>query len=330
MEPRLSNETGIPLSMAVWLGTEEYDNVNEPNYISATTLLKAPRQIVLGLRIPTDQQPIVDVARMAQSRIGTAIHNSIESSWINPELRNMALTRLGYPAHVRDKIRINPTSVEPDTIPVYLEQRIIREIDGYLIGGKFDFLANGVLEDFKTTGVWSYMSGSNDWKYQLQGSLYRWLNPEIITADHMVIQFTFLDWKVYEYQAKKDSGYPPYRVLSHKIRLIPVAEMEVWVRERIQLIKELINTPDPELPLCQPRDLWQDKSIFKYYKNPEKRLKCTKRFDTHAEAVIRWTQDGRVGVIEEVFGSARACLHCPAFNICGQKDDLIAKGLITL
>lgn len=321
---QLTNTTGIPLSIAVWLANDEYDRFNDPNYISVTTLIKSPRQIILGRRATPENTDTMDVVSLMASKLGTAVHNSIEYTWINNYRE--ALTRLGYPAKVIDRIRINPVEPETGTIPIYMEKRAFREVGKFIIGGKFDFIGDGHLDDFKTTGVYTYISGSNEWKYQLQGSLYRWLNPEIITGDHMNIQFIFTDWSRRDAMIKAKDGYPPTKIFQHKIKLKSVAETDVWVQERIRLIESLENTPEAELPYCEARDLWQDNPTYKYYKNPAKKTRSTANFQTSAEATIRWIEDGRLGEVVEVPGTTKGCLYCDAFNQCTQKDALIACG----
>jgi hypothetical protein len=56
------NESDIPIIMAVWLAHDEYDYVDDPNYISATTLLDSTRKIILSGRVQqAATQPIVDI-----------------------------------------------------------------------------------------------------------------------------------------------------------------------------------------------------------------------------------------------------------------------------
>lgn len=326
-QTRITNNTGIPLSVAVWLCEDSYDYVEEENYLSVTTLIKSPRQIILGMRVPQSSQSSDVVDRMA-SKFGTAVHSSIENAWING--KEDALKKLGYPDAIINRIKINPEADEitPDTIPVYMEKRAFRTVGSFTIGGKFDFVGEGTLEDFKTTGVYSYMSGSNEWKYQLQGSLYRWLNPEIITNDYMHIQFIFTDWSKNDARAKAANGYPQTRMFQHKIKLTSVPEVHVWVTEKIRLIESLLNAPEHDLPLCDAAALWQDAPTYKYYKNQNNTVRSTKNFNTFAEAQIRWIEDGRIGTIIEAPGLARACAYCDAFSLCTQKDALIANGLL--
>lgn len=327
---RLTNTQNIPLAMALWLGVDEYDAGTEENYISATGLLKSVRQIILNGRVKEPQQRVADVADMIKSRIGTALHNSIEQSWTDEILRKGSLQRLGIPQRVQDRIVINPDPaiLSPDHIPVYLEQRVTRELNGFLIGGKYDLVTDGIITDTKSTSTWTYMSGSNTWKYRMQGSIYRWLNPDIITKEHMYINFIFLNWAKGEYLAKQEQGYPPHQIMAQRFDLYSLPETELFLRDKLQLLTDLKDAPETELPPCSPDDLWQERPKYKYYKNPSKMTKSTKNFDSHAEAHIRWIQDGQVGVIKEVPGICKFCLRCPAYNICSQKDSLIAQGLI--
>lgn len=327
---RLTNTTNMPLPMAVWLGVDEYDGCADENYMSATDFLKATRRLILEQRLAPQQEVVTDVANMAQSRIGTAIHNSVEQSWVDEVLRSNALQKLGIPQRVQQRIVVNPDPkiLTRDHLPVYLEQRITRELEGYRIGGKFDIVADGILADIKTTNVWTYMSGSNDKKYQLQGSIYRWLNPDIITKDYMYIYFVFLNWLKGEYLAKQNSGYPENRVMAHRVNLMSEPETELFLQTKIRLLKRLKDAPETELPPCTPEELWQEKPVYKYYKNPASMKRSTKNFQSHSEAHVRWIKDGQVGVIKEVPGLCKACSFCPVFNICTQKDGLIAQGLL--
>ena len=54
---QITNKHGIPLPLAVWLVSHEYDDHSHiPNYISTTTLLRPTRQIVLSERVRKDKK----------------------------------------------------------------------------------------------------------------------------------------------------------------------------------------------------------------------------------------------------------------------------------
>lgn len=322
---KYANTSAVPLSLAVFLATDSYDYDSET--ISATALIKPIRQIVLSARVP-EGDGIVDLIQMMPSRMGSAIHDAIERSW--KDNHATALSALGYPAKVIEKIRINPDNTEltDGIIPIYLEQRAKKQVGKFLVSGKFDFIGDGRVEDFKTTSVYTAIRGSNDEKYILQGSIYRWLNPEKITKDEMAIQFIFTDWS--KAKAMADQKYPQQRIQQKILPLKSVSETDAFVKRKLAQIEQLWDAPEESLPLCSDEDLWRSAPVFKYYKNPDKLARSTKNFDSMQEAVIRRAEDGGKGIIKEVPGQVTACKYCNAFAACSQKDALIASGDLIL
>jgi len=319
------NTSNVPLSLAVFLATDSYDH--DSSAISATTLIKPLRQIILASRVPQEQS-LVDIGGLVSSRMGSAIHDAIERSWLNgfPE----ALKALGYPDKTIERIRVNPKPEElhHEIIPVYLEQRSYREIAGRTVSGKFDFVGDGRVEDFKSTSVNTWINNTNDDKYILQGSIYRWLNPRIITQDTMAIQFIFTDWVAI--RAKTDPNYPSNRIMERVLRLHPLDYTENFIRTKIQQLDLYWHAPESDLPRCSDDELWRKAPQYKYYKNPTSTTRSTKNFDNKQDAYLRLAQDGNVGRVVEVPGQVVACKYCPAYPVCTQKDQYIASGELQL
>src|SRR5690606_17139243 len=96
---------------AVWLLHDEYDYINEENYISATGLLKPIRHIVLPGRIPLDKRIVPDVEDYIAMAMGTALHAGIEKAWRDGN-HKLALAKLGYPPSLIDRVLVNPTPEE--------------------------------------------------------------------------------------------------------------------------------------------------------------------------------------------------------------------------
>lgn len=315
---RLTNITGISLPLAVWLATTEYDfSAAGRRAISATTFLKPVRQILLRERLSPETRITPDVSDFIASRLGHSIHDSIERSWLSNA--KGALELLGLPASVTAKIEVNPPVRDPNKIQVWLEQRVEREFMGYVISGKFDMVLDGELQDFKSTSVYTYIKGSKDDDYRAQGSLYRWLNPDRITRDHMNIQFIFTDWQ--RGLAKSNPDYPQSRVLEHRVELMSLAETEAWMRKKILDLEAAADLPEDQLPECSDKDLWRSDPVHKYFADPTKiDGRSTKNFDDLAEARRYQADKGGKGIIISVPGKAKACGYCPAFPICTQKD----------
>lgn len=319
-----ANVGDVPLALAVFLASDYYDHDHTVNTISTTTLLKPLRQIILPARIPAGEA-MPNLADMMNNRMGSAIHDGIEKAWVTNH--KPAMAALGLPQRVIDRVRINPTPEEltEDIIPIYLEQRLKRQMGKWIITGKFDFVGEGRVQDFKTTSVWTYKNQVNANKYTQQGSIYRWLNPTMIHQDEMDIHYIFTDWKVG--MQKTDPSYPPRRFHKQSFPLMPLGETEQFIRTKVNLIEKHWDTPEEELPLCDDEELWRSEPVFKFYKSGDTtKSRSTKNFDSRQEAVIFMSTSGGNGAIKEVPGQVTACKYCPAFAICSQKDSLIASG----
>lgn len=320
---KVTNQNNLPLDLAVWLMHDEYDHVDDPRYISATSLMKPIRQTILASRIPYEMREM-DIASLISSTMGTAFHDSIERAWRTGAKK--ALQKLGYPAKIYENIAINPTDAflqaNLDAIPVYIEQRTIKEIDGWKVGGKFDMIIDGRLKDHKSTSVWAYIMGTKDEDYALQGGIYRWLNPDKIIDDHMFINFIFTDWQ--SSMVAQNPNYPKTKLLEYPVLMLDVDKVEAWIRQRLRDLTRLWNADEEDLPRCTDKELWMSDPKFKYYSDPAKAnepgARATKNFDNLAEANAFLSSKGK-GVVKTVPGEPKACGYCPAFAVCSQKNE---------
>ena len=316
----ITNNSGISLTLAVWLVNDDYDYINEPNYISATRLMKPIRQIVLAKRIPPELRQI-DVEDRIASALGTALHDSIEKAWVKSYRQN--LKQLGYPEKVIDRVRINPTDEElkevEDVIPIYLEQRAKRVLNGYTIGGKFDMVAEGMVQDNKSTSAYTWLFGTRDDEHCIQGSIYRWLNPRKITEDFIRINYIFTDWQ--KAQSKTNPNYPQKRVQSKDIPLMSEKETEQWISNRIKLVEQYADAKESDIPECTDAELWRSEPAYKYYSDPSKTSgRSTKNFDNMNDARIFMAEKGGKGIIKTVPGEPKRCNYCDVYEVCTQKD----------
>jgi len=329
MSQRYTNVSDVPLSLAVFLASDFYDHNDDPHTISATSLLRPLRQLILPGRLPPGEG-MLSLPDMMKNRIGSAVHDAIERSWLTNH--KAALAALGYPSGLVKRIKINPDPADlvDGDIPIYLEQRLSRKVGKWTVTGKFDFIGEGRVQDFKTTSTWAYMSQANATKFTQQGSIYRWLDPKKITQDEMDIIHIFTDWKAG--LVKTDPKYPTQAFKKQTFPLLSEQEVDAFIRNKLRLIETYMDAPEEEIPQCTDEDLWRSDPVFKYYKNGDITAKrSTKNFDTHQEAVIYMsTENGGKGAIKEVPGQVTACKYCPAFMACTQKDSFIASGDLVL
>ncbi len=319
------SEMDLPLSIKVWLAHKTYDSVNDPKTISATTILKPTKSLVLGMRLPQEEGIELDLVRQIPSAIGTSIHTAIESAWDSKSLPE-TLKLAGINDKTISRIKINPETLEEGDIPIYMELRSSKEIDGWTITGKFDFICDGTLEDFKSTSVYTWINQSNAEKYIQQGSIYRWLNPDIIKDDYMYIRYIFTDWSAAK--AMQDKNYPNSRIISQKYELMSIEETEAMLRKNINNLTKYLNEPEENIPDCTSDELWQREAVFKYYKNPANKTRSTKNFKTYYEAHQKYIEDGSIGEVVEVKGEVVFCKYCNALPICKQAQSYIDSGLL--
>lgn len=326
---KFKNESNLPMSIAVFLAHDDYPERKEDNVISVTTLLKPVKQIVLGRRLPKGKgASLTDVSTRIASSIGTAIHNGVEHAWCSKKLPE-TLEALGYPQGLINSLQINPhdDEIDEDRIQVYTEFRTERELEGFIITGEFDFLADGRIRDIKSTGTYTYVHGTMDDKYPLQGSMYRWLNPKKVTDDVMAIDFVFTDWSALA--ARTTANYPPSRIMEKLYNLLPIPDTERFMRDKITLIKMFDDKDESEIPECTNEELWVEPSTFKYYKSSDAK-RATRVYSTRAEAEAHYRRDGSVGMVLEHKGEVKACRYCDAVSICQQAQRYLNSGELKL
>lgn len=323
------NRANLPLPIALFLAADDYNHDQE--VVSVTKFIKPIRELILTDRVE-DTNVIIkdpDVLDMYKSRLGSATHARIESLWLNEEVRTKALEELGLPAKTINKIKVNPEEVGKGEIPAYFEKTGFKIFNGYEFRGTADYIFNHQLGDFKQTSTFSYNDKGKEHKYMMQGSLYRWIMPDLIKADSMHIIEMYLDWV--RFKAVQDPvNYPPEQIVVKEIPLISVKETERYVKNKIKMIDELYDAPDDQLPECNDMELWRKPPIFKYYKNPDKRDRSSGNFNNYADALTKKHASGDVGIIVEVKSKVGACKFCAALPVCGQAKRYAMSGELEL
>ena len=318
-----TNEHNISTLLAAWLVHSDYDSgSNEyPDHkvMSATSLIKPIKPIILQERLKGLTLNI-DISTLIASRIGSSLHDSLEKLWTHSYVT--PLIKLGYSMEDISKILINPKEedIKEDSIVIYIEQRYFKQFNhDIIVSGKIDKIVNGQLIDYKTTSVYSYIHQNNTEKYKLQGSIYRWLNPTQITNDKMIIEFIFTDWKK---NLSETTNYPKSRIISQEIELYSLEEIDKFITNKINLYIQNKDITDQKLlPRCTDEELWKGDPVYKYFSDSSNiQGKSQKNFTSFSEAQehLALKKKGTI-IIKE--GEAKACLYCPVFDICEQRQE---------
>ena len=324
MTKKFTNEKGVSLLMSVFLADDRYDYDPRPNVISVTTLMKSTRQIILGSRLE-EGESLTDISGLLASRLGTAIHESIEKAWVNNHKK--ALEALGQPQGLINRININPESADEQGINLWFELRSEAVRGKWVISGSSDVIMDGTVKDVKSTKVWTYTSGVKVEDYKLQLSMYRWLNQDKVTKDIGVVEFLFMDHS--PLTATYTEGYPPLPVHEQSIPLMSIPETESYVTSKLNAIEHNFEVAEAELPLCTDKELWIRDSEWKYYaKSAAEAKKATKNFKKDKAAAYFHLNEKGKGEVVEVKSKAMACNFCNARNTCSQYTALKAEGKI--
>lgn len=329
MKTSLTNRTNIRLPLAVWLASDEYDHDPRPNAVSATTLMKPVKSVVLGVALKQmEGEAELDISDLIPSRLGSAFHDGIENSWLSPELGNV-LAKLGYPRKVIEKIQINPPrpGFNEDDHNIWMEQRAEMKFGNWIVTGKFDIVFEYGVEDYKSTKTFNWIHGGNDEKYMIQGSIYRLLNQDIVRQDTMKVNFLFTDWT--PLKAISDKEYPQRAVETRKLELMSIEDTQEFIRGKLSRIESYLGKQEKDIPACTPEEVWQKPTKWAYFKNP-KNQRATKVFEDEGEASRRFADDGAVGRIDVRPGEVKYCRYCPARPICKQAENYQQAGLLKI
>lgn len=343
-----TNITNIPIGSAVWLCNDTYDHTPSETEMSVTTLIKPIKQTVMASRIQPNEAVAPDVSQMLASRRGTAIHDSIEFAWLNN--KDATLKALGFTKMIRDAHIVNPDpkDVTEDDIPVYLEIRGTRTLLGIDISGKFDFLYDGQMRDFKTTSSFKWKKQHAEkqtferlmasprpdiqavyeqcptiFTYVMQGSIYKWLNQDKCTKPTMCIEMILGD-----YRASADG--PPSCVVELEYTLFTPKQTEKYLTSKLQELMRCDSLSEDELPECTPTDLWQGAPTYKYYSKEDSK-RATKTFESYYEAQNHMNgvkKPSGTGYIKTFPAKAMACVYCPARPTCKQAAKLEIAGAL--
>jgi len=328
-----TNKYKLELPLAIFLMHDSYDYDGRPNVLSATKLIKPLRELILTAQNP-EKSKTIDVSDLIQLRMGSAIHSACEEAWKNPDNVMKALKLFGASESVMDTIKINPENPMPGDTSVYIEQRVEKEIDDFIITGAYDLILDGEVNDYKSTGTWGFINGSGIDGYIKQGSIYKWLNSDKITSNYVHIHYILTDWtknggRKHSQKPHHKEDYPLTKALSRKYPLWSLEETEEWIVNRLKQFKYFLESPQEQLPECTDEELWVSKhdSEYKHYKDSSKtRATNGGVHKTMDGALAHQATQGGIGVIKHFPGPVRRCNYCSVEEICSQAKRLLAEG----
>lgn len=252
-------------------------SMREPTGYSASMLSQSPRMVWLKRRHFGKIEK--DVSEQLWAVFGTAVHAVIERNETKNSLQ---------------------------------EEYLTTDINGVKLTGTCDHYENGIISDWKTSSVWSfiYMDADKMKDYNSQLNTYAYLYRQAgFKVTGLKIIMLFRDWQ--KSKAKYDVTYP---------RPVETIDIELWhedkikehIEDRIEIFESHKNTPDDDLPMCTLADRWAKPA--KYALMKEGRKTAIKLYDEFPNVKIEHGQ-----YFEERPGDQfTRCEYCDASEYCNQ------------
>lgn len=177
-----------PLMVPYLLGKQRKLTKANRKTISASELNMRLQEAVLKRRLidSGEYNKEKEISEYVAASNGTAIHAAIEESLKNKDILNSL-----WDYDVMDDF--TKSYLNNHNIPTELKGS--RPLDDkYTLVGRFDAVWHGMIIDFKTTTMFSYLKKTY-LDYQMQMSAYKYMFPKLITRDVGQIIFLITDFK---------------------------------------------------------------------------------------------------------------------------------------
>lgn len=281
----ITNKKGLPQIVVDACNNDQY-SAGKSDY-SATTLLKPAMQVYLERKHPGEGE--IDASDMLFAMYGTAVHKVIELA-----------------------------ATEDDLI----EERFFGIVNGKIISAQIDHYRDGVVSDWKLTGVYKIKKALEgdveEWEQQLNIQAYL-----MTEAGHEVKELRIgamaRDWS--KRDSLKEENYPSQ---------IEYIKLKLWTRdEQIEFIEKRIDAmelrdavsgaPEP----CTSAERWQNPPSYALMKEGGKRAVRVLYDAQEAEEMLKEKGDGHYMVTREA-PNTRCEGYCQVNKFCKFYQDTYA------
>ena len=274
---KIENPRNLPQSLVNACSVEKHNKEGE---VSATTLLKGTKQIILEERHWEELTDTVD--NRIWAILGTSVHKLLE------EKKPNAFTEEKFECQIGSK-------------------KVVGHVDLY-------DMENAEITDYKTTSVWKIKFAEfEDWRKQ--GLVYAYLlRKSKLEVKRCRFIAMLRDWSKGE--AQRNPGYPQSQIYEYVFDVTEkdLSEIEKFIIEKVNDITEKEKLSDDEIAECTPEERWQGSDTYAVKK--EGRKTAIKVFDTKEEAENNMLALGGT-FIEERKGCSKRCLeYCLCNKLC--------------
>ena len=274
----IENKLELPDALVKAVSLEKHNGENE---ISATTLLKGVKEILLTDRHWEELK--ADVSDNVWALFGTAIHALLEKE-------------------------------SPDT---FTEEKFWSKIGDWNVTGRVDCydMSKEIIYDYKVTGAWKVIFKKfKDW--EMQGKIYAWLlKQKGLNVKECRFIALLRDWSETESLRKED--YPKCQIYVHKFEITEndLEEIEKFIKDKLEQLSTFVDTPDDNITECNEEERWAEKTKYAVMKEGRKTAikVCTEKDE--AESLVKELGDKHY--VEERKGKDKKCeRYCPCKDFC--------------
>jgi len=283
---KITNKMNLPDALVKAIVTHRH---NDPGRLSATTLLKGTKEILLMDRHWDEIEE--DVEDRIWAIVGTTMHKVLETEGENE----------------------------------FAEEFMSHEVDGITITGRIDNynMKTGVITDWKNISVYKIIfQDFEDWRRQ--GLIYAWLlhknGFEVKTCQFIAIA---KDHKKRE--ARRKQSYPQSPLYVYQFDVTPegLEEIEAYIRGVVADYKKHLEMADDDIPPCSAKVRWEKPTKFAVKK--EGRKTAVRVLDTSEEAGKMAAALGAGHSVEVRLGESVKCLdYCSCCEFCNFYRDNVA------
>jgi len=285
---KITNKAGLPEAFVNFVSDVRH---NRPGSLSATTLLKGDKEIVLYDRHFDELEQ--DAADLVWASFGTAFHAIMEKQ---------------------------------DT-EAFKEEAFEIEVEGWKVTGRVDFydMKTETLGDYKTASVWKVIYGDfADWK--AQGLTYAWLMRQHGLNVKRCEFVAFLkDHSKTEAKRKPDYPQQPVYKYAFDVTEADLEATEERIKAKIRSVTEAYKLGDDDIAPCTADERWE--TATKYAVMKEGRKTALKVCDDEQTANQYIEQTGGCGLyVQERKGESKKCAdYCPCAEFCNFYRDCVKQ-----
>ncbi len=198
------------------------------------------------------------------------------------------------------------------------EERLEVNVGGIRVVGKPDlYTANGTIEDYKITSVWSFLLGEKpEWTAQL--NIYAYLYEQYkFPVKKAKIHAILRDWNKTRFL--QDENYPPCPFITSEIEVWKHGQQFTYLNNRINLHEINNESKDEPLTPCTPQEKWSKSTTWAVKKKGNKRaIKVLDNKQEAEEMVLDFKGNISLEIEERPGEDVRCERFCYVKNFCCQ------------